>query len=32
MMGATNAEDARKKGADFMYALQDKLANVGKRV
>jgi len=32
MMGATNAEEARKKGADFMYALQDKLANVGKRV
>ena len=32
MMGARNAEEARKKGADFMYALQDKLANVGKRI
>ena len=32
MMGARNAEDARKKGADFMYALQDKLSKVGQRV
>ena len=32
MMGATNAEEARNKGADFMYALQDKLANIGQRV
>ena len=32
MMGANNAEDARKKGADFMYALQNKLAKMGQRV
>ena len=32
MMGATNAEEARKKGADFMYALQDKLSKIGQRV
>tara|TARA_R100001163_G_C5043456_1_gene181173 strand:+ start:397 stop:1407 length:1011 start_codon:yes stop_codon:yes gene_type:complete len=32
MMGAANAEEARKKGADFMYALQDKLSKVGQRV
>ena len=32
MMGATNAEEARKKGADFMYALQDKLSKVGQKV
>ena len=32
MMGATNAEEARKKGADFMYALQNKLSRVGKNV
>ena len=31
-MGATNAEEARKKGADFMYALQNKLSRVGKNV
>ncbi len=32
MMGATNASEAREKGADFMYALQDKLAKMGQRV
>ena len=32
MMGAKNAEQARQKGAQFMYALQDKLANMGKNV
>lgn len=32
MMGAKNAEQAREKGADFMYALQDKLAKMGQRV
>ena len=32
MMGATNAQQAREKGADFMYALQDKLAKMGQRV
>jgi hypothetical protein len=32
MMGAKNANEARKKGADFMYALQDKLAKMGQRV
>ena len=32
MMGAKNAQQAREKGADFMYALQDKLAKMGKRV
>ena len=32
MMGATNASEAREKGADFMYALQDKLAKIGKKV
>ncbi len=32
MMGAKNAGEARKKGADFMYALQDKLAKMGQRV
>ena len=32
MMGAKNASEAREKGADFMYALQDKLAKMGKRV
>ena len=32
MMGATNAKEAREKGADFMYALQDKLAKMGQRV
>jgi len=32
MMGARNASDAQKKGAQFMYALQDKLANMGNRV
>ena len=32
MMGARNAADAQKKGAQFMYALQDKLASMGNRV
>jgi hypothetical protein len=32
MMGATNAKEAREKGADFMYALQDKLAKMGQKV
>ena len=32
MMGAKNAREAREKGADFMYALQDKLAKMGQRV
>jgi hypothetical protein len=32
MMGARNAAEAQKKGAEFMYALQDKLANMGNRV
>jgi hypothetical protein len=32
MMGAKNAKEAREKGADFMYALQDKLAKMGQRV
>ena len=32
MMGAKNASEAREKGADFMYALQDKLAKIGKKV
>ena len=32
MMGATNAKEAREKGADFMYALQDKLAKLGQKV
>ena len=32
MMGAKNAEEAREKGADFMYALQSKLAKMGKKV
>ena len=32
MMGAKNAQQAREKGADFMYALQDKLAKMGQRV
>jgi len=32
MMGAKNANEAREKGADFMYALQDKLAKMGQRV
>jgi len=32
MMGAKNASEAREKGADFMYALQDKLAKMGQRV
>ena len=32
MMGAKNAEEARQKGAQFMYALQDKLSKMGKRV
>jgi hypothetical protein len=32
MMGANNAEEARKKGADFMYALQDKLSRMGRNV
>ena len=32
MMGAKNAKEAREKGADFMYALQDKLAKVGQKV
>jgi len=32
MMGAKNAQQARDKGADFMYALQDKLAKMGQRV
>ena len=31
MMGARNATEAQKKGAQFMYALQDKLANMGQR-
>ena len=31
MMGATNAQQAREKGADFMYALQDKLAKMGQK-
>ena len=32
MMGAKNANEAREKGADFMYALQDKLAKMGQGV
>ena len=32
MMGAKNAEEARQKGAQFMYALQDKLSKMGKNV
>ena len=32
MMGATNAREAREKGADFMYALQDRLAKMGQKV
>ena len=32
MMGAKNAKEAREKGADFMYALQDKLAKMGQKV
>ena len=32
MMGAKNADEAREKGADFMYALQSKLAKMGKKV
>jgi hypothetical protein len=32
MMGATNANEAREKGADFMYALQDRLAKLGQKV
>ena len=32
MMGATNAKEAREKGADFMYALQDRLAKLGQKV
>jgi len=32
MMGAKNADEAQKKGAQFMYALQDRLAKMGKRV
>ena len=32
MMGATNAKVAREKGADFKYALQDKLAKMGQKV
>ena len=32
MMGAKNAKEAREKGADFMYALQDKLAKIGQKV
>ena len=32
MMGAKNAREAREKGADFMYALQSKLARMGKKV
>jgi len=32
MMGANNAQEARKKGADFMYALQNNLAKMGQRV
>ena len=32
MMGANNAQEAQKKGAQFMYALQDRLANMGKKV
>ena len=32
MMGAKNADEARDKGADFMYALQSKLAKMGKKV
>ena len=32
MMGAKNAQEAREKGADFMYALQSKLAKMGKKV
>jgi len=32
MMGAKNAQQAREKGADFMYALQDKLAKMGQKV
>jgi len=32
MMGAKNAQEAREKGADFMYALQNKLARAGKKV
>ena len=32
MMGAKNAKEAREKGADFVYALQDKLAKMGQKV
>ncbi len=32
MMGAKNANEAQKKGAQFMYALQDRLAKMGKQV
>ena len=32
MMGAKNAQEAREIGADFMYALQSKLAKMGKKV
>ena len=32
MMGAKNADEAQKKGAQFMYALQDRLAKMGKQV
>ena len=32
MMGAKNAQEAREKGSDFMYALQSKLAKMGKKV
>jgi hypothetical protein len=31
-MGAKNVNEAREKGADFMYALQDKLAKVGDKI
>ena len=31
MMGAKNAQEAREKGADFMYALQSKLESVRKQ-
>jgi hypothetical protein len=32
LMGAKNVNEAREKGADFMYALQDKLAKVGDKI
>ena len=32
MMGAKNAAEAQRKGAQFMYALQDRLAKMGKKV